>query len=448
MSLKNVTKNENNTAELEVLIPHDTFEKQCDVVYRRKVAKMNIPGFRPGKAPRGIIEKMYGKGVFFEDAINDLLPEAFSAALEESKLEIVGRPEFDISDINDEGVTLKAVVTLRPVMTIADYKGIAVDRVTEPVTEEMVDAEIARVQKRNARTVEITDRAAANGDIVVIDYSGSVDGVKFDGGTAEKQDLKLGSGQFIPGFEEQVVGHNIGDSFDVNVTFPTEYHAEDLAGKAAVFAVTLHTIKVEQMPILDDEFAKDVSEFETFAEYRADIKAKIEERHAKNADNGVEGALIDALIAKLEGNIPEVMFEEETEHVMRDYNQRLQMNGLDLDMYLKYTGMTIENLREQMRPQAERQVRTRLALEAVAKAEAFEITEEMIADEYTRLAEEYKMEVEKIKAYIEAAELAKDLAVQKAIEFVKANAVVTDKVAEKHADDCDCGCHDHGEDEE
>ena len=443
MSLKNVTKKEHNIAELEVLIDRETFEKQCDAVYRRKVKKMNIPGFRPGKAPRGIIEKMYGKGVFFEDAINDLLPDAFGKALEESGLEIVGRPDFDIADINDEGVTMKITVTTRPVMTIADYKGIAVDRITEPVTEEMVDAEIARVQKRNARTVEVTDRAAANGDIVNIDYAGSVDGVAFDGGTAEKQNLTLGSGQFIPGFEDQIIGHNVGDKFDVNVTFPTEYHAADLAGKAAVFAVTLHTIQVEQLPILDDEFAKDVSEFETFAEYRADVKAKLEERHAKDADNGMEGALIDALIAKLEGEIPEAMFADEQDHMLRDYEQRLQMQGLSMDIYFKYTGMTIEQLREQMRPQAERQVRTRLALEAIAKAEAFEITEEMIADEFARLAEEYKMEVEKIKAYIDAADLAKDLAVQKAVAFVKEHAVVTDKVAEAHADDCDCGCHDH-----
>ena len=442
MSLKNVNKKENNTAELEVLIEREAFDKQCDVVYRRKVKKMNIPGFRPGKAPRGIVEKMYGKGIFFEDAINDLLPAAFEAALAESGLDIVGRPDFDIADINDEGVLMKVVVTTRPVMTIADYKGIAVDRVTEPVTDAMVDAEIAREQKRNARTVDIADRAAQNGDIVNIDYSGSVDGVKFDGGTAEKQNLTLGSGQFIPGFEDQIVGHTIGESFDVNVTFPTEYHAEELAGKAAVFAVTLHGIQVEQLPILDDEFAKDVSEFETLAEYRADIKAKLEEKKAKEADNGVEGALIDALIAKLEGEIPAVMFEDETDHMVRDYEQRMQMQGLSLDIYFQYTGMTMETLREQMKPQAERQVRTRLALETIAAAEAFEITEEMLTDEYARLAEEYKLEVEKIKAYIPAEDLKKDIAVQKAVAFVKEHAVITEKVAE-HADDCDCGCHDH-----
>ncbi len=442
MSLKNVTVKENNTAEMQLLIEREAFDRQCDVVYRRKVKDMKIPGFRPGKAPRGVVEKMYGKGIFFEDAINDLLPAAFEAALTESGLDIVGRPEFDIENIDDEGVTMKVTVTTRPVMTMADYKGIAVDRVTEPVTEEMVDAEIARVQKRNARTIDVADRAAQNGDIVNIDYAGSVDGVAFDGGTAEKQNLTLGSGQFIPGFEDQIIGHNIGDKFDVNVTFPTEYHAEDLAGKAAVFAVTLHGIQVEQLPILDDEFAKDVSEFETLAEYRADIKAKLEERHAKDADNGVEGAIIDALLAKLEGDIPAVMFEDETDHLLRDYEQRMQMQGLSLDIYFKYTGMTMEQLREQMKPQAERQVRTRLALETIAKNEAFEITEEMLADEYARLAEEYKLEVDKIKAYIPAEDLKKDLAVQQAVAFVKANAVITEKVAE-HTADCDCGCHDH-----
>ena len=443
MSLKNVTKTDNTKAVIEFAVDAETFEKAVNAVYNKKKTNITLPGFRKGKAPRSLVEKMYGKGFLYEDAINDVLPEAYEAALKESELAVVGKPEFEISSIDENGLVMTATVYLKPEVTVEGYKGLPLTKKTIRVTEDEISAEIEKIRERNARNITVSDRAAENGDITVIDFEGFKDGVAFEGGKGEGFELKLGSGQFIPGFEEQVVGHNVGDEFDINVTFPAEYHAPELAGAPVVFKIKLHEIKAVELPELDDEFAKDVSEFETFAEYRADVKAKLEERHAKDADNGMEGALIDALIAKLEGEIPEAMFADEQDHMLRDYEQRLQMQGLSMDIYFKYTGMTIEQLREQMRPQAERQVRTRLALEAIAKAEAFEITEEMIADEFARLAEEYKMEVEKIKAYIDAADLAKDLAVQKAVAFVKEHAVVTDKVAEAHADDCDCGCHDH-----
>ena len=289
-----------------------------------------------------------------------------------------------------------------------------------------VEAEIERVRQRNSRTVEITDRAAENGDMVVIDYSGSVDGVKFDGGTAEKQNLELGSGSFIPGFEEQVVGHAIGESFDITVTFPAEYHAPDLAGKEAVFAITLHEIKKVELPELDDEFARDVSEFDTLDEYKADIEAKIKSSKENQADQEVEGQLIDALIERLHADIPEEMFVTETENFVRDYDSRLRMNGLDMKTYFKYTGMTLETLREQLRPQAERQVKTRLALEKIAELEAVEVSAEEIEAEYTKLAEVYNLEAAKVKELVDEADIKKDLSVNKAVKIVKDAAKISE----------------------
>ena len=385
MSLTKSEVIEKNRYELQFSVDKETFDKAINAVYRKMVKNITVPGFRKGKAPKSVVERMYGKGVFYEDAINEVLPEAFGAAVEESKLDIVGNPEFDIVSIDDNGLVMSAKVFVKPDITVNNYVGLEVTKRVEKATDEEIDREIEMVRERNSRELEITDRAADNGDNVIIDYSGSVDGVLFDGGTAEKQPLLLGSGQFIPGFEEQIVGKNIGDEFDVNVTFPTEYHAEELAGKAAVFKVKLHSINKIELPELDDDFAKDVSEFDTFDEYKADIKAKIEKRHETAAENKVEEDLMNKLIEALEDEIPETMYDVEVENCVRDYDNRLRMSGLDLGTYFKYTGMTLEQLREQMRPQAINQVKGRLILEKIAALESLVPSDEMIEEEYNRM---------------------------------------------------------------
>ncbi len=424
MSLTKSEVIEKNRYELQFSVDKETFDKAVNAVYRKMVKNMNIPGFRKGKAPKAIVEKMYGKGVFYEDAINDVLPEAFTAAIEESKLDVVGNPEFDIVSIDDNGLVMSAKVYVKPDITVANYVGIEVKKDVEKVTDEEIDNEINMVRERNSREIEITDRAAENGDNVIIDYSGSVDGVLFDGGTAEKQPLLLGSGQFIPGFEEQVIGKNIGDEFDVNVTFPTEYHAEELAGKAAVFKVKLHSINKVELPELDDDFAKDVSEFDTFDEYKADVKAKLEKRHETAADNKVEEDLMNKLIEALEDEIPETMYDVEVENCVRDYDNRLRMSGLDLGTYFKYTGMTLEQLREQMRPQAINQVKGRLILEKIAALESLVPSDEMIEEEYNRMATAYNVPLDQVKASIDASAIAEDMKVKMALDFVKEKAVI------------------------
>ena len=429
MSLKSMNKPTGNQVELEISIDKESFEKAVSAAYRKNVGKMNIPGFRKGKAPRSIIEKMYGKGVFYDDALNALIPDAFESALAESGEKPVGQPEFEVVSIEDE-VVVKASFPVKPDVALRQYKGFEIDRTVSPVTDDEVDSEIAQVRSRNSRTVDITDRAAAEGDIAVIDYEGSIDGVPFDGGKGEDYQLKLGSGQFIPGFEGQIVGHNAGDAFDVCVTFPEDYHAKELAGKEAVFKTVLHEIKFNELPELDDDFAKDVSEFDTFDEYKADVKAKITERHNKTADSEVEEKLIDALIENLEADIPEAMFVSETENQLRDYDNRLRMQGLDLGTYLKYTGLDLDKMREQFRPRAERQVKTRLALEKIAQLENIEVTEEDTEAEIKKIAEMYNMEAEKVREQISPDMLAEDIKVGKAVELVKANAVITDKASE------------------
>ena len=425
MSLIKKTKLEKNHYEMKFSIDKETFEKALNAAYRKNVAKMNIPGFRKGKAPRAIVEKMYGKGVFYEDAINECLGEAYEAALKESKLDVVGRPEFDIESIEGDEPVMKASVYVKPDVTIEGYLGIEVTKTVKEVTDADVDAEIERVRERGARTIEVTDRAAIDGDTVTIDYEGSVDGVPFDGGKAEGHDLKLGSGQFIPGFEDQIVGKSIDEEFDVNVTFPEEYHAKELAGKAAVFKVKLHAIKATELAELDDEFAKDVSEFDTLEAYKADIRAKQAERNEKQADAEVEDKLIDVLVEKMEADIPEVMFEAETENSLRDMDNNLRMQGLDLGTYCKYTGMTLDTIREQMRPRAEKQVKVRLVLEKIAKLEKLSALKKDIEAEYKRISEAYNVPVDEVKKMIDAKDLGEDLKVKAAIDLVKEKAVIT-----------------------
>ena len=430
MSLIKKELTEKSGFTMEFSVSKEVYEKAELAAYKKNVKSISIPGFRKGKAPKAIIEKYYGKGVWFEDAINECIPEAFDAAVKEAGLDIVGQPQFDVVS-TDGDIVLKAVGFVKPEVTIEDYKGIAVEKKIDAVTDADVDAEVENARKRNARTVEVTDRAAAMNDIANINYEGSVDGVPFDGGKGENHDLTLGSGAFIPGFEEQIVGKSVGEEFDVNVTFPEEYHAKELAGKAAVFKTKLNSLKVEELPALDDEFAKDVSEFDTLAEYKADIKAKMVKKNEDKADAEVDNALAEALMEKLVAEIPEPMFAAETENYVRDYDMRLRQSGLDLQTYFKYTGLTLDALREQMRPQAERQVKVRLALEKIAVLEQLSCTEEEIEAEYKRVSEAYNVPVEQVKSMVAAEDLKADLLVGAAMKLVRENAKITAPKAKK-----------------
>ena len=427
MALKSTNKVETNLYEIEFDASKEAFDAAVEKVYRKEVKKITVPGFRKGKAPRSIIEKMYGKGVFYDDAVNEILPEAYESAIKEANLKVVSRPEFDVVSIDDNGVVFKAKFFTYPDVNVKSYKGYEVTKEVKTASDEDVNAEIEQVRSRNARVIDVEGRAVENGDIAVIDYEGSVNGVPFDGGKSEGYNLTIGSGSFIPGFEEQIIGHNVGETFDINVTFPTEYHSEELAGKEAVFKIVLHGIKFNELPALDDEFAKDVSEFDTLDEYKADIKAKIQKRYENDADKSVEEQIINALIENLEAEIPESMFEAETENFVRDYDSRLRMQGLDLKTFMQYTGQTLDGLREQFKPMAERQVKTRIALEKIVELEGISATDEEIEAEYENLAKAYGMKADDVKSYIEADAVKADLCVKKAVDFVKENANITTK---------------------
>ena len=431
MSLLKAEKKEHSQYELQIKIDADVFAAAVDKVAKRELKKFNIPGFRKGKAPRSLVEKMYGKGVFYEDAINDLIPSLYEEALAESKLEPVSRPEFDIVSMDDnDGVVLSAKFDVKPDVEIADYLGIEATRTALEVTDAEIDDEIAIAQNRNSREIEVTDRAAQTGDIANIDYEGFCDGVAFDGGKAEGHPLKLGSGQFIPGFEDQVAGHNVGDEFDVNVTFPEEYHAAELAGKAVVFKVKLNSINAVELPALDDDFAKDISEFDTFAEYRADVKAKIQKRHDDRAENEVRDQLVNVLMDKLVADIPASMIDTEVENIVRDYDTRLRMQGMSLDMYFQYTGLNLDTMREQARPDAERQVKMRLALEKIAELEGITASDAEVEAEIARIAEANRVTPEQVKEFVGEEAVRGDLKVQQALDLVREKAVVTDKAPE------------------
>ncbi len=425
MKLLNTAEIGANQKELEIFIDHETFEAECQKAYKKNVAKFNIPGFRKGKAPRKTIESLYGKGAFYEDAINAILPTAYPEAVKEAGLNVVSNPDIDIKAIDENGVVITAKVFVKPEITVSAYKGLEAKKANVEITDEAVNEEIDRVRSRNAREIDVTDRAAQDDDNVVFDFDGYVDGKQFEGGKAEKYGLKLGSGQFIPGFEAQMVGKNIGENFDVNVTFPEDYHAAELAGKEATFKCLIHEIKVSELPELDDEFVKDVSEFDTVDEYKADVKAKLQKEAEAAEDRKVDDQLMDQIIANIEGEIPEVMFETEQEACVRDYEQRLRYQGMDLNMFMQYTGQTIDTLKQQFRPQAEKQVKGRLALEYIAKVENLEATEEDINTEYQKIADAYNLEVEKIKASIDAEAIAADVVVGKAALFLRDNAAIT-----------------------
>lgn len=435
MGLKSSKKIEKNKYELEISVDKDKFEDAVSKVFKREQKRISVPGFRKGKAPRTIIEKYYGEGVFYEDAINMLYPSEYEAAVKEAGIEPVDRASVEVLSVGKDGLEFKATVTVKPEVELGEYKGIKAVKKIYKVTDDEVEHELSHVQERNARILSVEDRAAQNGDIVVIDYEGFVDNVPFEGGKAEKQNLELGSKTFIPGFEDQIVGHNIGDEFDVNVTFPEEYHAKELAGKAAVFKVKLHEIKTRELPALDDEFAKDVSEFDTLDEYKADIKKHIQEAKDRRAANDVEDAIIDQIIAGMKAEIPEVMFENSIDNMVNDFAYRLQMQGLNLDTYLQYTGMDMDSFRKTFREQAERQVKIRLALEKIAELEKLEASAEDLENEYKKIADQYKIDVEKVKSAIKEEDVKKDILMNKAIDFVRDNAVITEEEAKEESEE-------------
>ena len=433
MTLKSTNKLETNRYQLEIVIDGEQFREAIKQAYRKNGKKINVPGFRKGKAPLHIIETYYGTEVFFEDALNLLYSDAVDAAITESGLKVIDdKMDFDLVSISKEdGVDFKVSVTTYPEIELEAYKGLKAERPLVKVDAAEVNAEVKSIQERNARMVSVEDRAAKKGDTVVIDFEGFTDGVAFDGGKAEGHSLELGSGQFIPGFEDQIIGKNIGDEFDVNVTFPEDYGAKELAGKPAVFKVKLHEIKVRELPAADDEFAKDVSEFDTLKEFKADLKKKAIERKKKAAEEAVENILVQQIVDGIKGEIPEAMFTNRLNQSVEEFNYRLQSQGMSLDLYLKYTGSTIEQFRDTFRPQAEMQVKYRLALEKIVELENIKATEEELEAEYAKLAEGYGVDVDKVKSVIPASEVEKDVAVGKAIDFVKANAVITDEVDEK-----------------
>ena len=424
MSLIKSTLTEKSGYTIEFSVSKEIYAAAELKAYKKNVKSINVPGFRKGKAPMHIIKTMYGKDVFFEDAINECIPDAFEEAVKEAGLDIVGNPKFDLVSM-DGDIVLKAEGFVKPEVTIEGYKGLEAEKTVKRVTEKEIAAELDRVRDRNARFVTEAEEAVKDGDTVTIDFEGFVDGVAFEGGKGENHELKLGSGSFIPGCEAQIAGHKLGDEFDVNVTFPADYHAKDLAGKEATFKCALKSLK--QLPELDDEFVKDVSEFDTLDEYKADVKSRLSKRNKENAEREFENAIAEQLIDLVVADIPEPMFVMETENYLRDYDTRLRQSGLDLSTYVKYTGMTLDALREQFRPQAEKQVKMRLALEKIAAIEALDATEEEINAEYQKIADTYKVELDEVKKMIAAEDIKADLLTGKALTLVKENAKVKSK---------------------
>ncbi|RFZ77762.1 trigger factor [Lacrimispora amygdalina] len=425
MSLQ-VEKLEKNMAKLTVEVPAEEFEKALTAAYNKNKGRFNIPGFRKGKAPRAMVEKMYGAGVLYEDAVNEALDATYGDAAEESGLEIVSRPEISVVQVEKgQNLIYTATVAVKPEVTLGEYKGIEVTKASAEVTEEDIEAELKRVQEQNSRLVTVEDRAVEDGDQTVIDFEGFVDGKSFEGGKGEDYPLTIGSHSFIDTFEEQLIGKNIGESCEVNVTFPNEYHSTELAGKPAMFKVTVKEIKRKELPELNDEFAGEVSEYDTLEEYKNDIKEKVAERKQKAAATENEDHVVEKVVENAAMDIPEPMIDSQVSNMVNDYARRMQSQGLSLDQYMKFTGMTIETLREQMKPQALKRIQTRLVLEAVAKAENITVSDEAVEKEIATMAESYKMEVGQIKEYLGEsgiAQMKEDLAVQEAVDFLVAEA--------------------------
>ena len=421
-----VEKLEHNLVKLTIEIPAEEVAAAEEKAYLKNRSKINVPGFRKGKAPRKMIENMYGADVFMEYAVDDLLPDAYEEACKESGLEIVSRPEIDYRQVeHGKPIIVDAVVAVKPEVKLGEYKGLHADVAEAEVTDEDVEAELKKTQEQNAVENDVDDRPLQEGDTAKLDYAGTVDGVAFDGGTAENQELVIGSHSFIDTFEEQMIGMNIGEEKDLHVTFPEAYHAKDLAGKAAVFHVKLNGISEKVLPELNDEFASEVSEFETLEAYKADVKAKLLEKKQADVKTAKENALTEKAVENAEMDIPAVMIESQAEDMVRDFGQRLQMQGMKLEQYMQYTGMTMPQMVEQYKDLAKKRIQTRLVLEAIAKAEALDVTEEELDTEYKKMAEQYGMEVEQIKQYMgeeDAKNLKLDLATQKAIDLLLAEA--------------------------
>lgn len=431
MSLKSSNKVDTNVWELEVSVDGDTFKDAVTKAYLKQRKNITIPGFRKGKAPRAFIEKYYGEGVFYEDALEAIYPDAVASAIEEAKLEPVDTPyDLEIPEMGNDGVTMKFKVTVKPEVELGEYKGLKATKKSTKVTADEVKAELARMQEQNSTVSDVDDRAVKKNDIVVIDFEGFVDGKAFEGGKAEKYELTIGSNQFIPGFEDQIIGHKIGDEFDFNVKFPEDYQA-DLASKDAVFKIKLHGIKVKDIPALDDEFAKDVSEFDTLDELKKDIKKQLEKRKNDDAENELHNTLLEEVAKGIKAEIPEAMIEKTIDDDVNEYSYRLQSQGLKLETYLKYTGMDMKGFREGFKERAETQVRLNLALEKIIEKEKIEVTEEDIEAEYKKYADAYNMDIDTIKKAVSAESLKPELASRKAIDLIVDSAVVTEEKAAK-----------------
>ena len=421
MSLQ-VEKLEGNMAKLTIEASAEEFEQAIEKAYQKEKSKISVPGFRKGKVPRQMIEKMYGKEVFYEGAANNLIPSAYAKAVDECEEEIVSQPVIDVVQAEaGKPFIFTAEVALKPEVKLGTYKGIKVEKADLTVTDEEVDAKINEERESNARTITVEDRAVKDGDMTVIDFEGFVDGVAFEGGKGENYPLTIGSGSFIPGFEEQLVGAELNKEVEVNVTFPEDYHAADLAGKAAVFKCTVKEIKEKELPALDDEFASEVSEFDTLAEYKEDVKKQLAEKKEIEANSKNEDAVVAKVVENATMEIPEPMIESQVQNMINDYARRMQSQGLSLDQYMKFTGMTLKDLQDQTKPQAETRIRTRLTLEAVVKAENIQVADEEVEKELQEMADAYKMELEKVKSFMgenELAQIKEDLAVQKAVDLL------------------------------
>ena len=419
---------EKNLQKLTFEVSVDDFEKAIDRAYKKNKNKFNIPGFRKGKAPKAIVIKNYTKAVFYDDALNDVLPDAYEAALKESGLDVVARPEFDVEEIKDgEPDVFTALVTTKPEVKLGDYKGIEVEKVDYTVTDEDVDKDIESVRARNARVVTVDDRAVKSGDIAVIDFEGFVDDVPFEGGKGENYELEIGSNTFIPGFEDQIIGANVDDLIDVNVTFPEEYHADELKGKPAVFKVKVNEIKVRELPELDDDFASEVSEFDTLADYKADVRAKLEEKAKENAEAQIQDSVVDKAIENAEFDVPDAMIDYQIDILINDMAQNLSYQGMSLDMYMKYTGQTMESMREAYRDRATKQVNASLVIDAISAAEGIEVSPEEVELNLVDMSKKYNMELDKLKELISEPEMdniKKEMVFKKTIEMLANNAVV------------------------
>lgn len=415
-------KLEKSMAELQFSIDAEAFKKAVADVFKKEGKKYSVPGFRKGKAPRKVIEAQYGESVFYDDAVNSLYNQNIVAVIDKTGLDVVDVENTEVVEVSKEnGVKFKADIITKPVVEISDYKGLEVKKTTKTVDDAAVDAEIDKIRNRNARSISVEDRAAQIGDTAVIDFEGFLDGVAFEGGKGEKFPLELGSGSFIPGFEEQVAGKNIGEDFDVNVTFPEHYQAENLAGKPAVFKCKLHEIKGKELPNVDDEFVKDVSEFDTLDEYKADIKSKLEKAAADEASTNLDNALVDAVIGKMKAEVPQVMYQRRIDEIVREWSAR---NRISVEDYLKYTGVTMDQFRANFTEVAKRQVDLRLALEKIAELENITVSDEDVEKEYADMAEQYKMDVDKIKAAVPADAIKNDLKIEKALDLVRDSAKI------------------------